>query len=150
MSPNIIEWSHTNSIQMAVQAADLSILNNTKSEKLILSCTLLTIARGKCNVEISQQNKMVDKPPNHNIENCFEGSVIIPRDRPVMKCEGSMPKHAFRALYEKFVSTQSVGRPILFTIFLNEKLSVSVKGDLFIEDTRKINVDHIDIIFPLR
>ena len=101
-------------------------------------------------MEISQQNKIVDKPPNNNIENCFEGSVIIPRDRPVMKCEGSMPKHAFRALYEKFVSTQSVGRPILFTIFLNEKLSVSVNGDLFIEDTRKINVDHIDIIFPLR
>ena len=149
MSPKYTEWSQTNSIQMAVQAADLSILNNT-NEKLILSCTLLTIARGKCNVEISQQNKMVDNPPNYNIENCFEGSVIIPRDRPVMKCEGSMPKHAFRGLYEKFVSTQSVGRPILLTIFLNEKLSVSVNGDLFIEDTRKINVDHIDIIFPLR
>ncbi len=150
MSPNITEWSHTNSIQMAVQAADLSILNNTKSEKLILSCTLLTIARGKCNVEISKQNKLADNLPNYDSENCFEGTVIIPRDRPVMKCEGSMPKHAFRALYEKFVSTQSVGRPILFTIFLNEKLSVSVNGDLFIEDTRKINVDHIDIIFPLR
>ena len=50
MSPNITEWSQTNSIQMAVQAADLSILDNTKIEKLILSCTLLTIARGKCNV----------------------------------------------------------------------------------------------------
>ena len=69
-------------------------------------------------MEISQQNKMADNPPNYNIENCFEGSVIIPRDRPVMKCEGSMPKHAFRALYEKFVSTQSVGRPILLLFFL--------------------------------
>ena len=57
MSPNITEWSQTNSIQMSVQTADLFILNKTKNEQLILSCTLLTIARGKCNVEISQQIK---------------------------------------------------------------------------------------------
>ena len=74
-------------------------------------------------------------------------NIVIPKERPVMECEGLIPPDAFKALYEKFVSIQSVGRPIILTIFLDEKLSVSVNGDLFIEDTRKILINHIlDII----
>ena len=55
MSPENLEWSQTNSIQMSVQTADLFLLNKSQNEQLNLSCTLLTIARGKCNVEIRPQ-----------------------------------------------------------------------------------------------
>ena len=55
MSPENLEWSQTNSIQMSVQTADLFLLNKSQNEQLNLSCTLLTIARGKCNVEIKPQ-----------------------------------------------------------------------------------------------
>ncbi len=150
MSPENLEWTQINSIQMSVQTADLFLLNKSQNEQLSLSCTLLTIARGKCNVEIRPQIETPDSISGKQQKDNFSGNIVIPRERPVMECEGLMQPNTFKALYEKFVSIQSVGRPIILTIFLDEKLSVSVNGDLFIEDTRKILINHIDFIFPLR
>ena len=150
MSPENLEWTQVNSIQMSVQTADLFLINKSQNEQLSLSCTLLTIARGKCNVEIRPQIETPASILGKQQKDNFSGYIVIPRERPVMECEGLMQPNTFKALYEKFVSIQSVGRPIILTIFLDEKLSVSVNGDLFIEDTRKILINHIDFIFPLR
>lgn len=150
MSLNNSEWSQIESIQMSVQTADLFLLNNTKEQQLSLSCTLLTIARGKCNVEINQYPISAEEAKKAKFNDGFSGGVIIPRDRPVMQCQGVMPPSRFKALTEKFISTQSVGRPITVTLHLKDILSVSVNGDLYIEDTRKIIIEHIDFAFPLR
>jgi hypothetical protein len=154
MSLDTLEWSQIDSIQMSVQTADLSVLNNINDQQLSLSCTLLTIARGKCNVEIqhykNSSEETLQDATYDGIFSGFSGSVIIPRDRPVMQCKGVMPPSHFRVLTEKFIAIQSVGRPITVTLYLQDKLSVSVNGDLYIEDTRKITIKHIDFVFPLR
>ena len=150
MSLDTLEWSQIESIQMSVQTADLSVLNNTKDQQLSLSCTLLTIARGKCNVEIQHYKKSAEEAPQDASYDEFSGGVIIPRDRPVMQCKGVMPLSQFRALTKKFIAIQSVGRPITVTLYLQDKLSVSVNGDLYIEDTREITIKHINFVFPLR
>ncbi len=150
MSPDKLEWSQINSIQMAVQTADLFFLNNSQNEQISLSCTLLTIARGKCNVEIKQIQENINKQEKNKQKKDFSGKIIIPRDRPIMQCEGFLPPHAFTTLYERFLSIQPVGRPILLTVFLDEKLSVSLNGDLFIEDSQEITLNHFDFVFPLR
>lgn len=154
MSLDTLEWSQIDSIQMSVQTADLSVLNNTTDQHLSLSCTLLTIARGKCNVEIQHYKNSAEEVPQDasydGFSSGFSGGVIIPRDRPVMQCKGVMPASHFNALTEKFIAIRSVGRPITVTLYLQDKLSVSVNGDLYIEDTREITIKHIDFIFPLR
>ena len=154
MSLDTLEWSQIDSIQMSVQTADLSVLNNTTDQQLSLSCTLLTIARGKCNVEIQHYKNSAEEVPQDASYDGFSGglsgAVIIPRDRPVMQCKGVMPASHFNALTEKFIAIRSVGRPITVTLYLQDKLSVSVNGDLYIEDTREITIKHIDFIFPLR
>ncbi len=154
MSLDTLEWSQIDSIQMSVQTADLSVLNNTTDQQLSLSCTLLTIARGKCNVEIQHYKNSAEEVPQDasydGFSGGFSGGVIIPRDRPVMQCKGVMPASHFNALTEKFIAIRSVGRPITVTLYLQDKLSVSVNGDLYIEDTREITIKHIDFIFPLR
>ena len=154
MSLDTLEWSQIDSIQMSVQTADLSVLNNTTDQQLSLSCTLLTIARGKCNVEIQHYKNSAEEVPQDasydGFSGSFSGGVIIPRDRPVMQCKGVMPASHFNALTEKFIAIRSVGRPITVTLYLQDKLSVSVNGDLYIEDTREITIKHIDFIFPLR
>ena len=154
MSLDTLEWSQIDSIQMSVQTADLSVLNNTTDQQLSLSCTLLTIARGKCNVEIQHYKNSAEEVPQDasydGFSGGFSGGVIIPRDRPVMQCKGGMPASHFNALTEKFIAIRSVGRPITVTLYLQDKLSVSVNGDLYIEDTREITIKHIDFIFPLR
>ena len=154
MSLDTLEWSQIDSIQMSVQTADLSLLNNTEDQQLSLSCTLLTIARGKCNLEIQHYKNSCEETPQDasydGLFGGFSGGVIIPRDRPVMQCKGAMPHSHFRGLTEKFIAIQSVGRPITVTLYLQDKLSVSVNGDLYIEDTRKITIKHIDFVFPLR
>ena len=154
MSLDTLEWSQIDSIQMSVQTADLSVLNNTTDQQLSLSCTLLTIARGKCNVEIQHYKNSAEEVPQDasydGFSGGFSGGVIIPRDRPVMQCKGVMPASHFNALIEKFIAIRSVGRPITVTLYLQDKLSVSVNGDLYIEDTREITIKHIDFIFPLR
>ena len=154
MSLDTLEWSQIDSIQMSVQTADLSVLNNTTDQQLSLSCTLLTIARGKCNVEIQHYKNSAEEALQDasydGFSGGFSGGVIIPRDRPVMHCKGVMPASHFNALTEKFIAIRSVGRPITVTLYLQDKLSVSVNGDLYIEDTREITIKHIDFIFPLR
>ena len=154
MSLDTLEWSQIDSIQMSVQTADLSVLNNTTDQQLSLSCTLLTIARGKCNVEIQHYKNSAEEAlqnaPYDGFSGGFSGGVIIPRDRPVMQCKGVMLVSHFNALIEKFIAIRSVGRPITVTLYLQDKLSVSVNGDLYIEDTREITIKHIDFIFPLR
>ena len=150
MSLDTLEWSQIDSIQMSVQTADLSVLNNTTDQQLSLSCTLLTIARGKCNVEIQHYKNSAEEVPQDASYDGFSGGVIIPRDRPVMQCKGVMPASHFNALTEKFIAIRPVGRPITVTLYLQDKLSVSVNGDLYIEDTREITIKHIDFIFPLR
>ena len=154
MSLDTLEWSQIDSIQMSVQTADLSVLNNTTDQQLSLSCTLLTIARGKCNVEIQHYKNSAEEVPQDasydGFSGGFSGGVIIPRDRPVMQCKGVMPASHFNALTEKFIAIRPVGRPITVTLYLQDKLSVSVNGDLYIEDTREITIKHIDFIFPLR
>ena len=154
MSLDTLEWSQIDSIQMSVQTADLSVLNNTADQQLSLSCTLLTIARGKCNVEIQHYKNSAEEVPQDasydGFSGGFSGGVIIPRDRPVMQCKGVMPASHFNALTEKFIAIRPVGRPITVTLYLQDKLSVSVNGDLYIEDTREITIKHIDFIFPLR
>ena len=150
MSLDTLEWSQIDSIQMSVQTADLSVLNNTTDQQLSLSCTLLTIARGKCNVEIQHYKNSAEEALQDASYDGFSGGVIIPRDRPVMQCKGVMPASHFNALTEKFIAIRSVGRPITVTLYLQDKLSVSVNGDLYIEDTREITIKHIDFIFPLR
>ena len=154
MSLDTLEWSQIDSIQMSVQTADLSVLNNTTDQQLSLSCTLLTIARGKCNVEIQHYKNSAEEVSQDasydGFSGGFSGGVIIPRDRPVMQCKGVMPASHFSALTEKFIAIRSVGRPITVTLYLQDKLSVSVNGDLYIEDTREITIKHIDFIFPLR
>ena len=154
MSLDTLEWSQIDSIQMSVQTADLSVLNNTTDQHLSLSCTLLTIARGKCNVEIQHYKNSAEEVPQDasydGFSGGFSGGVIIPRDRPVMQCKGVMPASHFNALTEKFIAIRPVGRPITVTLYLQDKLSVSVNGDLYIEDTREITIKHIDFIFPLR
>ena len=154
MSLDTLEWSQIDSIQMSVQTADLSVLNNTTDQQISLSCTLLTIARGKCNVEIQHYKNSAEEVPQDasydGFSGSFSGGVIIPRDRPVMQCKGVMPASHFNALTEKFIAIRSVGRPITVTLYLQDKLSVSVNGDLYIEDTREITIKHIDFIFPLR
>ena len=154
MSLDTLEWSQIDSIQMSVQTADLSVLNNTTDQQLSLSCTLLTIARGKCNVEIQHYKNSAEEALQDasydGFSGGFSGGVIIPRDRPVMQCKGVMPASHFNAVTEKFIAIRSVGRPITVTLYLQDKLSVSVNGDLYIEDTREITIKHIDFIFPLR
>ena len=150
MSLNNSEWSQINSIQMSVQTADLFILNESHNEQISLSCTLLTIARGNCNVEIKLQREIGDEDYQDTYQQGFLGHIIIPRDRPVMQCEGVMSPKQFRSLTEKFMGIANVGRPITLTVCLDDKLSVSVNGDLYIEETREISVKHIDFIFPLR
>ena len=158
MSLDTLEWSQIDSIQMSVQTADLSVLNNTTDQQLSLSCTLLTIARGKCNVEIQHYKNSAEEVSQDasydglsgGFSGGFSGGVIIPRDRPVMQCKWVMPASHFNALTEKFIAIRSVGRPITVTLYLQDKLSVSVNGDLYIEDTREITIKHIDFIFPLR
>ena len=150
MSLDNLEWSQIDSIQMSVQTADLSVLKNTQDQQLSLSCTLLTIARGKCNVEIKQYKNRMEDPQRDEFQEGFCGGVIIPRDRPVMQCDGVMSPSNFKALTKKFIAIQSVGRPITATLWLQDKLSVSVNGDLYIEDTREIVINHIDFVFPLR
>ena len=62
-------WEQINSIQMSLHTSE-SILNHTKNHKeLQISCSLVNIARGKCNLSIYEEsNKKRERGKKTNLD----------------------------------------------------------------------------------
>ena len=133
------DWQQTNQIVMSVQTAELRLAGVKQSATLNLSCSLMNIARGQCQLEINAGKE-------NNKEHI--GNLVIEIDRPLIRGKASIP----RSLYNSIISCLGnvPPRPISLSLTIATNLAVSVEGDLRINDVTKVQITDLAVTLPLK
>ena len=133
------DWQQTNQIVMSVQTAELRLAGVKQSATLNLSCSLMNLARGQCQLEINAGKE-------NNKEDI--GNLVIEIDRPVIRGKASIP----RSLYNSIISCLGnvPPRPISLSLTIATNLAVSVEGDLRINDVTKVQITDLAVTLPLK
>ena len=133
------DWQQTNQIVMSVQTAELRLGGVKQSATLNLSCSLVNIARGQCQLEINAGKE-------NNKEDI--GNLVIEIDRPLIRGKASIPL----SLYNSIISCLGniPPRPISLSLTIATNLAVSVEGDLRINDVTKVQITDLAVTLPLK
>ena len=133
------QWEKTDLIQMSVQTADLRFEPSQDDPFLFLSCGLVNIARGSCQLSVSAAKAG---------QSTTSGELLINADRPVMTGKIKVGKQQF----EQMVQALSVApaRPVTLAVQLSQHLPVSLEGFLFIDDDQIADIISLQANIPLR
>ena len=123
-------------INVSVFSADLKLIGFENRRELHLSCGLVNIARGNCNV--------IMRPDT----NQTKGEILISSERPVMNAELSVPPILFDQVQGSLKN--NVGRPLQLIFLLDEYLQVDNQGILTITDNIKANIKDMSWVLPVR
>jgi hypothetical protein len=132
------EWQQTNQIYMALRSAELSLPGFGKERRLNLSCKLVNIARGTCNIEIEAAQSGAAET----------GQLQISIDRPVMNATLVLARDRFDDLLDGV--SRAGTRPTNITLSIAEQLAVSIEGDLNIDQAKDLAITDIAIAIPLK
>lgn len=135
-------WQQTDQITMSLQTAELRLAGIQSQPVFALSCHLVTIARGQCQMELFCGD------PTTGANGAAIGDILIELSRPVMRASLRTPPPLYDALSRRLFS--STPRPIQFTLTLAAKLAVSLEGDLRIDEEKKIDILDLAATVPLR
>ena len=129
---------HTKAIQMSLQTSEVHIYGVEHIEELSLSFSLMSIARGNCNILFKPVNKFM-----------FEsiGWLKISMDRPIMNGEISLEQDKFEKLLTYFKGP--FPRPVTLVIVLDQELVISSVGDLLLSEEKNLKIVDISWIMPL-
>ena len=133
------EWQQTDQIVMSVQTAELRQAGVNQSPTLHLSCSLVNIARGQCQLEIAAG-------AFENEEDI--GNLVIEIDRPLIRGNAIVP----HSLYDSILSClgSAPPRPISLNLTISTNLAVSLEGDLRINDVTEVILKDLSVILPLK
>ena len=123
-------------INISVFSADLKLIGFENKRELHLSCGLVNIARGNCNV--------IMRPDT----NQTKGEILISSERPVMNAELSVPPILFDQVQSSLKN--NVGRPLQLIFLLDKYLQVDNQGILTITDNIKANIQDMSWVLPVR
>ena len=123
-------------INVSVFSADLKLIGFENRRELHLSCGLVNIARGNCNV--------IMRPDT----NQTKGEILISSERPVMNAELSVSPIVFDQVQGSLKN--NVGRPLQLIFLLDKYLQVDNQGILTITDNIKANIKDMSWVLPVR
>jgi len=132
-------WHQTNQIVMAVQTAEIRQDGVESAPELHLSCSLVTIARGQCQLELQA---------DESLSGDGIGTLTIEVNRPIMRGRASLPSELFDAISRRLAT--SPPRPISLTLDVDTELAVSIEGDLRIDAETTIGIQDIAVTLPLK
>ena len=133
------EWQQTDQIVMSVQTAELRQAGVNQSPTLNLSCSLVNIARGQCQLEITAGG----------VENQKDiGSLVIEIDRPLIRGKATIPRSLYDTIVSCLGSVQP--RPISLNLTIGTTLAVSLEGDLRINDVTEVILKDLSVTLPLK
>ena len=126
----------TKNIHISVLSADLKLIGIENRRELHLSCDLINIARGNCNIILRQES------------NKFEGFVYISADRPIMNSEIKVAPVIFDQVQSSL--KHNTGRPLQLILMLDKELTVDIQGVLTINHSINAKIIDISWILPIR
>jgi hypothetical protein len=133
------EFNEITEIQMSLQLAEHQLQHNPFQEKLHLSLSLLSIARGSCKMTIH---------PDRQAAPSFVGALHIPADRAVMQATVALPQNSFDDLAKKL--PQLGPRPINLLATLDKPLTVDYEGILFIDPPIDAAITNLVWTIPIK
>ena len=133
------QWENTDLIQMSVQTAELRFEPNKGTRLLYLSCGLMNIARGSCQLTVKAEETVQTSP---------SGELLINADRPVMTGTIEVSEKQFEQIVQALSTAPT--RPVTLAMKLNQNLPVSLEGFLFIDDDQKTEIVSLQVNIPLR
>lgn len=137
------DWHQTRQIVMAVQTAELRQAGVADALELHLSCSLVSIARGQCQLTVSGSDT------DHNPDSDTQiGNLLIEVSRPMMRGAVHIPNALFASIRERLAATPP--RPVSLTLRLDTQLAVSIEGDLRIDAEKTIGIQDMAVNLPLK
>ena len=133
------QWEQTDLIQMSVQTADLRFEPHQETPILFLSCGLVNIARGNCQLSVSAAESCQPTP---------SGALLINADRPVMTGTIQVSEQQFERMIQSL--SFSPARPLSLAVRLSQHLPVSLEGFLFIDENQTAEIVSLQINMPLK
>ena len=134
----INEKQQSKAIQMSLQTAEVHISGVESLEELHLSFSLMSIARGNCNIQV--------KPANENRFG-FLGRLKISIDRPIMNGVIFLQQEKFEKLISYFRGP--FPRPVTLVIILDQELVINSVGDLILSEEKNLKIVDISWIMPV-
>ena len=123
---------------MSLQTAEVQIHGADHQEELNLSFSLMSIARGNCNIQV--------KPVTEGLVGSI-GWLKISINRPIMNGEIFLQKNNFEKLINFFRGP--FPRPITSVIILDQELIISSVGDLLLSEEKSLKIVDVSWIMPL-
>ncbi len=123
---------------MSLQTAEVQIYGADHHEELNLSFSLMSIARGNCNIQV--------KPVPEKIFGSI-GWLKISIDRPIMNGEIFLKTKNFERIINHFRGP--LPRPVTSVIILDQELAISPVGDLLLSEEKNLKIVDVSWIVPL-
>lgn len=122
-------------LEMLIKTVDSHYDSLHQIECLYLSCSLLNVARGTCNM-------MVVKEQNH-----FANNLTIKFERAVMSGNLQVKNAFFKSLQKQLAIRNE--RPARLELVINDKLNINKNGILFLEKELSSKIIEYKFYIPL-
>ena len=122
-------------LEMLIKTVDAHYDSSYLIECLYLSCSLLNIARGTCNMMIVNETKN------------FRNKITIQYERAIMSGTIQVKSDFFKAL-QKQLSIKN-DRPARLELTINNKLSINKNGILFLDKELESDITEYKFFIPL-
>ena len=133
------QFEHIQAIQISVHTAELEFSHGRAGLALHLSGSLINVARGSCQLNLTPSANLPDMP-------C--GVLNISLERLVMKAHATLRQDDFDRLVDVMASPSP--RPATVILSLLKPLTVSMEGILFLDQDMHIDIAEISSHVPLK
>jgi hypothetical protein len=133
------DWLHIKKLEMLVVKADYKRLLMNNLEEIFLSCELLNIARGRCEVKLLKVFK-----------NNFNKKLLISSKKALMKAHIELDKDYFDNLNETlFKYSNQKSKKIKITFLMDKAVATDSEGVLSLDDDLETNLQEINFNIPI-
>ena len=131
------EWLRIKSIEMLVSKSELLLDTKSNLDSLSLSCDLLNIARGRCEITFLRKDSE-DK-----------SYLSISSDKPIMNATFSINNIKFDQILNNISNSSNKAKKTKIILFLNEPLAVSNDGFLSVDKDIDLEIINIKLLLPI-
>ena len=133
------DWLHIKKLEMLIVKADYNHLLMNYLEEIFLSCELLNIARGRCEVTLL-------KVSNTNLNK----KLLISSKKPLMKAHIELDKQYFNNLFETlFKYSNQKSKRIKLTFLMDKAVATDSEGILSLDDDLETDLKEMKFNIPI-
>ena len=133
------EWLHIKKLEMLVVKADYNRVLTNDLEEIFLSCELLNIARGRCEVTLKKV-----------LNNTLNKKLLISSKKALMKSHIDLDKEYFNNLRETFFKySNHKAKKIKISFLMEKAVATDSEGILSLDDDLETDLKEIRFNIPI-